>query len=234
VIDFSKLSNLLYTCRRLESGTCCLRVRSESGSSRFQRKVASGFFRQRKNVIRAPLPEDSLKNEQPAEIQNQSADSLLHDNAILEAWRLCYLANFYVFPLYSHLEKQFKITRPEWVILFCLAHQDSLCAQDIVVKTWQPKNSINRGVKLLANKGFIARREDPHDGRRVLLSLTHDGWKVYSQTLPYAITRKERLIAGLSHDEINNLNQILSKMCTNLAGRCSEATNGDQSAKGER
>lgn len=173
------------------------------------------------------MPNNEGKNEQELEKVDKNLDPLLDDNAIIEVWRICYLANFFVFPLYRHLERAFNITRPEWVIIFCLAHQEPLCAQDIVAKTWQPKNSINRGVKLLTNKGYIEKREDPNDGRRALLSLTQEGWKAYSQTLPYAVTRKERVISCLTREENQGLNQVLLKMCVNLHEHDNDGTNGD-------
>lgn len=154
-------------------------------------------------------------------------DPILENNAILEAWRICYLANYVVFPLYRHMEKEFNITRPEWVALFCLAHQEPICAQDIMVKTWLPKNSINRGVKLLAQKGLITKRKDPQDGRRTLLSLTQEGWKIYSQTLPFAVTRKERLISSLDDEELRLFNKLLMKLCVSVSRRSANLNNGE-------
>jgi DNA-binding MarR family transcriptional regulator len=173
------------------------------------------------------VAENQGNGESPTGSPTTPTDPLLEANAILEAWRVCYLANFYVFPLFRRLERQWGITRPEWVILFCLAHQEPLCAQDIVAKTWQPKNSINRGVKLLSGKGLIKRREDPEDGRRILLSLTQAGWKTYSQTLPLAVSRKEWLVASLSGEEQQTLNRLLSKMCAHVQGRDSDFWSGD-------
>ena len=153
------------------------------------------------------------------ELPGDPIDSLLLDNATLEAWRICYLANNYLFPLYRFIEKQFNITRPEWSSLFCLAHEEPLCAQDVANKTGQPKNSIIRGVNLLVKKGLIEKTEDPGDGRRSLLSITRKGWKLYGQILPTAVSRKERLISPLSAKELEQLNHLLLKLCANIDER---------------
>ena len=144
------------------------------------------------------------------------SDKMLLDNAILESWRVCYIANHYVFPLYKRLEKEFKITRPEWVTLFVLAHEEPLYAQEIINKTGLPKNSISRGVNLLVNKELISKRDDPVDGRKSILNLTNTGWKLYSQTLPYFVGRNERLISHISGEELQQLNQLLLKLCSRI------------------
>ncbi len=140
----------------------------------------------------------------------------LQTNLILESWKVCYLANFLVFPLYRYLEREFDITRPEWVTIFCLANEEPLCSQDIIARTWLPKNNIVRGVRLLHEKGLIKRTNDPADKRRVLLTLTTEGWKIYSQTLPYVIMRKDQLISCLSAEERQTFVRLLNKISQSL------------------
>ena len=47
--------------------------------------------------------------------------AILKSNPIPFAYRLNYLANFYVGPLIKNIESSFRMTRPEWIVLFCLS-----------------------------------------------------------------------------------------------------------------
>ena len=168
------------------------------------------------------MKDNHITQEAPGLGQQEPIDSLLMENATLEAWRICFLANIYAFPFYRELEKLFDITRPEWVVLFCLAHAEPLCAQDITLKSSVPKNSIIRGVNRLVKKGLINKKDDPDDGRRSLLTITREGWKLYSLALPAAVSRKEKLISPLSKQELAQLNQLLLKMCSNITERLND------------
>ncbi|MEO0389869.1 MAG: MarR family transcriptional regulator, partial [Pseudomonadota bacterium] len=100
---------------------------------------------------------------------------MLDDTELRHAWRLNFVANFFTGPVYRHLAERFDITRPEFVILYCLKHVPGLVAQDICRVTGQPKNSISRAVSDLLRKGYVARDTDPSDKRAKPLSLTEPG-----------------------------------------------------------
>ena len=93
-------------------------------------------------------------------------EAILKDNPIPLAYRMNYIANFYVGPLVAMLEKSFKLTRSEWIVLFCLTRQPRLNAQQISIVTGRPKTSVAGAVKLLQKKGLITRKTDIADSRR--------------------------------------------------------------------
>src|SRR5450432_1132417 len=76
-------------------------------------------------------------------------DAVLKNNPIPAAYRISYVANFYVGPLVAKMEKSFKLTRPEWIVLFCLTRQPRLNAQQISTVTGRAKTSIAGAVKQL-------------------------------------------------------------------------------------
>ena len=55
--------------------------------------------------------------------------AILKNNPIPIAYRLNYVANFYVGPLVKSMEETHRMTRPEWIVLFCLNQQAGLNAQ---------------------------------------------------------------------------------------------------------
>src|SRR5262245_47779541 len=87
-------------------------------------------------------------------------DAILKNNPIPAAYRINYVANFYVGPLIANMERTFNLTRPEWIVLFCLTQQPRLNAQQISVVTGRAKTSIAGAVKLLQRKKLITRKTD--------------------------------------------------------------------------
>lgn len=144
---------------------------------------------------------------------------MLYDNAIGETWRICYLANQFVFPLYARFEKEHDILRPEYVTLFCLAHHQPLIAQDIVDMTGLPKNTISRGVNRLLSRGLIARGDHPGDRRKAQLQLTDAGRAVFDQLMPELLAHRQALVAGLNEEECAELGRLLMKVANGAADR---------------
>ncbi|WP_300296224.1 MarR family winged helix-turn-helix transcriptional regulator [Ferrovibrio sp.] len=137
---------------------------------------------------------------------------MLAENAIGEAWRICYLANLFVFPLYAQFEKEYDVLRPEFVVLFCLSHHQPLIAQNIVDMSGLPKNTLSRGVNRLLARGLIRRSDDAGDRRKGLLSLTTKGRELFDMLMPQMIERRARLLSGLDTAEIQQIGRLLLKM----------------------
>src|SRR5579864_3549553 len=106
-------------------------------------------------------------------------DNILRDNPVPCAYRLNYVANFFIGPLVAKMERDFKLTRPEWIVLFCLTQQPRLNAQQISGVTGRPKTSIAGAVKQLQRKRLISRKTDVVDSRRRVLQLTDTGRSLY-------------------------------------------------------
>ena len=109
--------------------------------------------------------------------------AILKNNPIPMAYRLNYVANFYVGPLIKRMEDKHKMTRPEWIVLFCLNQQTGLNAQQISNVTGRPKTSISTAVRQLQKKKLIVRHTDVKDGRRQVLRVTDAGQKIYKAIL---------------------------------------------------
>lgn len=154
------------------------------------------------------------------------AEQLLVDNVLQEVWRICYLANSFVFPIYARFAKQHDILRPEFVTLFCLSHYQPLIAQDIVRMTGLPKNTISRGVKRLLDRGLIARGDHPDDRRMSRLSLTSEGRAMLDRLMPTVESRRDRLIGCLTAAERAELDRMLTKMAQFITHRMTDAGEG--------
>jgi DNA-binding MarR family transcriptional regulator len=138
--------------------------------------------------------------------------AILNDNPIPFAYRLNYLANFYVGPLIKTIEQSFRMTRPEWIVLFCLKQRSGLNAQQISNVTGRPKTSISAAVKQLHRKKLISRSTDRKDGRRRVLQITDAGQRLYARILASFVAREAAMTACLTRSERAQLMQLMSKM----------------------
>ena len=142
-------------------------------------------------------------------------DAILKNNPIPAAYRINYVANFYVGPLIANMERTFNLTRPEWIVLFCLTQQPRLNAQQISIVTGRAKTSIAGAVKLLQRKKLITRKTDIADSRRRVLHLTDAGRALYKLILAGFITRETDMLAGLDTDERKTLLRLFDKLVRN-------------------
>jgi DNA-binding MarR family transcriptional regulator len=160
------------------------------------------------------LGESGNTSWQPAEepIHNLLLKAILKDNPIPAAYRINYVANFYVGPLVAMMEKSFKLTRAEWIVLFCLTRQPRLNAQQISIVTGRPKTSIASAVKQLQRKKLITRITDIADSRRRVLHLTEAGKQLYRSIVSSFVDREKKMLAGLSSSEQQQLTTLFDKM----------------------
>lgn len=142
-------------------------------------------------------------------------DAILKNNPIPTAYRLAYVANFYVGPLIKNIEKSFKMTRPEWIVLFCLSQRAGLNAQQISSVTGRPKTSISAAVKQLQKKEMILRSTDIADARRQVLRITDTGRDVYNAILDSFVAREADMVAGLDRNERRAFVRLLDKIIAN-------------------
>lgn len=63
----------------------------------------------------------------------------------------------------------------------------------------------------LEKRGLIERLPDPADRRSLLVKLTDDGYALISQAIGEHVDNEARLMAGLSAEEISQLNKLLKR-----------------------
>jgi DNA-binding MarR family transcriptional regulator len=142
----------------------------------------------------------------------------LHRNAILTkseitiGFRLNYLANFFVGPVYSEVSRSTGLARSEFVVLFCLQQVGTLTAQDVCDITGRPKNSISQAVNKLALQGLIKRQADSTDGRRAPLALTPKGLSLYNELIPLFQRREKEMLSVLTEREQEQFAKLLGKL----------------------
>ena len=124
--------------------------------------------------------------------------AVLNGNPIPVAYRLNYVANFYVGPLVKNMEQAFGLSQ----------------ISDV---SGRPKTSISKAVRQLLNKKLIVRSADVRDGRRLVLHLTDAGRKIYKKILASFVAREADMMACLDHNERQTILGLLDKVIDNSA-----------------
>ena len=134
------------------------------------------------------------------------------------AWRLNFLANFFTGPLYARLAVDHGLSRPEFVVLYCLSRQPGLVARDVGLLTGLPKNSISRAVTSLLARGLVRHEAAGADRRAKPLAPTVGGAALLAAVLPAIAARQDAMRAALDPDEAATFDALLAKMIAAMPG----------------
>ena len=134
------------------------------------------------------------------------------------AWRLNFLANFFTGPLYARLGAEADLSRPEFVVLYCLSQAPGLVARDVSTLTGLPKNSISRAVSALLARGLVVRDAAGADRRAKPLALTGKGTELLASVLPAIAARQDAMRAVLNQQEAATFDALLAKMIAAMPG----------------
>jgi DNA-binding MarR family transcriptional regulator len=76
--------------------------------------------------------------------------------------------------------------------------------------------TVSLRIDRLVQRGLVARRPDPDDGRGTLVSLTDRGRDLFEACAPEHLANAHELLAGLSEPERDQLGQLLGKLLYTL------------------
>lgn len=159
----------------------------------------------------APDPHPS-DNARLAQAFGELALTMLHDTPLSDAWRVNFLANMFVGPIYQEMDARYGLSRPEFVVLFTLSQRPGVVARDICLVTGLPKNSISRAVVSLVERDLIDRQQRDDDRRSKRLALTDAGSALLGKVLPMVEGRQAAMRAALTSSERAVFDTLLMKL----------------------
>lgn len=127
-------------------------------------------------------------------------------------YRISFLANSLVLPVYDDIKRDFGLARGEYLLLLCLAHLPQLTAQDVANMTGRSRNSISRAVHRMLSVGYLDRTPDPDDGRQAVLKITRRGRGLHERIIKLFIARETKILAALNDEETACLDRLRQKL----------------------
>jgi DNA-binding MarR family transcriptional regulator len=108
--------------------------------------------------------------------------------------------------------EKFGLTVSTWKVLGVVGRFGPLSATETGTRTNLEPDKVTRAVDALARQGFVARRQDPGDRRRVVLSLTAKGKRVHESVSKVRDALEHEFLSVLAPVEMAALYSILDKL----------------------
>lgn len=103
------------------------------------------------------------------------------------------------------------VTMPQLTLLDWVAESPGSGIQDIADGLGLTAPTVSVGVRRLEIEGLLERQPDPQDGRAIQLFLTTQGQTLHERARAFRREKMQRLLAGLTAEEGDNLLALLEK-----------------------
>ena len=111
--------------------------------------------------------------------------------------------------LYLH---RFGLTGNTWRVLSIIGYYGPMSATEVCRHGSLEADKVTRAVDILCKKKLVLRRQNRQDRRKVVLSLSARGRRVYDEIERHRYAQERELMAALSPDELDSLYGILDKI----------------------
>lgn len=116
--------------------------------------------------------------------------------------------------------KRFALKIPEWRVMAVLGDSGPegsgaggpMTQRALTAATVMDKVTVNRAVKVLEDRGLVARVPNPGDGRSHLLALTDEGRAIHAEVMPLARATEADLLEGLASEDEARLRGLLAAL----------------------
>ena len=107
------------------------------------------------------------------------------------------------------------ITTEQGILLMILDEDFNVTQNELAQLVFKDNASVTRMIELMVKNGYISRTIDSTDRRKHNLRITKNGKATLDSLEPIIQKNREKALNGLSTDDINVLNKILTKIITN-------------------
>jgi len=107
------------------------------------------------------------------------------------------------------LQDELGLSVRQWRILLFLATHGPRSPQDIAAFWRYDKSQVSRAVSELVEKKLVTAERAEQDARRVTVSLTASGRRVYERGLPLSLARQEKLTSCLTRGQLAEFERTL-------------------------
>lgn len=120
-------------------------------------------------------------------------------------------------------QREFGVNVTEWRIMSLLAIEPGIAAARICQVIGFNKGPVSRTLADMQQRGLIAIRTDPNDGRSHSISLSAKGRTTHDKVIVAALDRERRLMSCLDADEQEVLIDLLRRLHNNLGAVTGES-----------
>jgi MarR family transcriptional regulator, transcriptional regulator for hemolysin len=106
---------------------------------------------------------------------------------------------------------------PVWLVLISLKSQEVRNQRELAEAVGIREATLTHHLNSMDERGLITRRRDPANRRVHLVELTEAGEAAFQRLRGAATAFDQRLRAGLSGDEVSQLEALLGRLAANVA-----------------
>lgn len=114
--------------------------------------------------------------------------------------------------LARYYTERFDLKPSGWRVLATLGEKSPLSAKELGERIAADAVTVSRAISELSELGFVSRRADPGDRRRVVLRLSKKGAAAYAEIVPVARKVEQQLTKGLSDKDMAALRGVMRKL----------------------
>lgn len=118
------------------------------------------------------------------------------------------------------------LTPEQFLLIDLLWNQGPQSQQNLADTMQKDKNSITKLVDALEKKKFLVRQRNVMDKRSNILVLTPKAEKLKVEAKEKGISMLEKVLTGISEEELRNFLDTLNKMTDNMSKAVDEELNG--------
>lgn len=110
------------------------------------------------------------------------------------------------------------LTQGEWAVVAALAKAGESCLtpSQLADLTNVAPSSMTHRLDKMAQRGLVQRRPDETNRTRTLISLTSEGWDLFSDSIRESNVVESDILRGLSADERGELAELLERVIEQL------------------
>ena len=108
------------------------------------------------------------------------------------------------------------LTPEQFMLIDILWNQGEMTQQQLADQLQKDKNSVTKLVDAIEKKGFVIRKQNPHDRRANTLVLTEKANELKPGAKQKGISILDQILEGISEDELRSFLSTLRKLNSNM------------------
>ena len=113
-------------------------------------------------------------------------------------------------------QKDVPLTPEQFMLIDLLWNHGEMSQQELADQLQKDKNSVTRLVDAIERKGFVVRRQNTSDRRSNTLVLTEQAEKLKADAKQKGISILDKMLEGISEDELRTFLTTLRKLSLNM------------------